>query len=167
MKMLRKVGKSRVLVVLRREAHQNDRPGPYFSKTTKSRRYFANPAISGRKCESSIIGRISAGDRFGVLKHFLKVPEGPFYRFRGKNGKVYPSYFFLRGRSRIFHDFGPLSGHFWSIFCDYSSLGSLFEPCRSSIVVISEKNLLSVAIPPRILGSSCSTFFLIFHFVRP
>ena len=71
MKMFRKVGKSRVLVVLRRETHQNDRPGPYFSKITKSTRYFANSATSGRKYESSIMAGISGQDGFGALKHFF------------------------------------------------------------------------------------------------
>ena len=81
MKMLREVGKSRVLVQLRRETHQNDRLSPYFSKIRKSRHYFAFPAISGRKYESSIIGRISGRSGFKGLKNFLEHLEGLFYRF--------------------------------------------------------------------------------------
>ena len=109
MKMLWKVGKSRVLVVLRRETHQNDRPGPYFSKTTKSRRYFANPAIFGRKCESSIMAGISAGDGFGALKNFLEVPEGQINRF----GKKESRNFRYLGR---FWDFGG------SRFCIFQNM---------------------------------------------
>ena len=100
LKMLRGFGKSRVLVQLRRETHQNDRPGPYFSKTTKSRRYFVNPAISGRKCESSIMGRISAGDGFGALKNFLEPLEGLIYRF--PNG--FCEIFIILGYFGIFAD---------------------------------------------------------------
>ena len=104
MKMFREVGKSRVLVQLRRETHQNDRPGPYFSKIRKSTRYFANSAGSGRKCESSITGRISGRSGFGALKNFLEVPEGQINRF----GKKELRNFRYLGR---FWDFG--GSRFW------------------------------------------------------
>ena len=65
---------------------------------------------------------------------------------------------FFRPRERICHDFGPLFGHFWTIFHHFWSLGSLFEPCRSSIVVISQKTYF------RLLFRRDSSFLAVLYF---
>ena len=64
-------------------------------------------------------------DRGGRPHDFLEQKLLSFFRSR-----------FFRPRDLTFLYFGALFGHFWIIFHDLSSLGSLFEPCRSSIVVI-------------------------------
>ena len=92
--------------------------------------------------------------------------QTPAWFFSEKNPLFFSTSFFLTPKphfSWFWTTFWTLLEHFPWFFDPRIDLRTLSFIDRHHLW----KNLLSVAIPLKHLGSSCSTFFLFFHFLRP